>query len=55
MEEAKYLPTTTLSFFVIPQNFYVTTLDGRGEGGGGLISFDTLLLLLRGGGGQGGL
>ena len=39
MEEAKYLPTTALSFFIIPQNLYVTTLDGkvfkRVWGGGG--------------------
>ena len=41
MEEAKYLPTTALSFFIIPQNLYVTTLDGKvfkrvwGGGGGG--------------------
>ena len=37
MEEAKYLPTTALSFFLTPQNLCVTTLD---EKGGGLFLFD---------------
>ena len=40
-----YLPTTALSFFIIPQNLYVTTLDGKR----GTYSFRYITSFLRGG------